>query len=489
MKTKRILSALFAALMLASTVSCGNAPADAETDSTVNDTTAEDTAPSETTRADLPDNLPEKDYTGKGFNVLVPAWTSELMAAEELNGEVLNDALYNRNLTVAERFNVDLTMTVLDDTSVEMKNVVAAGDDLYQLAAGGIVAMGIDLMADIYMNANDLPYIDFTQPWYSTDVVEQLTYGANNVTFIFIGAYNISSMGMAGCNFYNKDLAEEYGLEDIYTVVQEGRWTKDKMQEMISVAYQDTNGDGVKDEGDRYGFSMDFKGDATGYMYYFGGMTLERQDDGSYKDVFYTEKLVSTMEWLYDLSHNQDYVTCEDAWNHGFNMFVAGNTLMGKVVIRMVEWGLRDTDIDYAIIPHPKWDEAQTKYYSTVAGSSDAQVFLKTIQDKEFSGIITEALNAESWKQVVPAYYDNVLMFKAARDEQSIEMLEIIMNGRVYDFGYVYGAFESNGGGAAFWLNDIMKGNGDLTSYYQKRKSNWENYMASVYAKFDGYEG
>ena len=52
------------------------------------------------------------------------------------------------------------------------------------------------------MNANDIPHIDFTQPWYSTDVVEQLTYEENDVTFIFIGACDISSMSMTGCNSY-----------------------------------------------------------------------------------------------------------------------------------------------------------------------------------------------------------------------------------------------------------------------------------------------
>ena len=68
-------------------------------------------------------------------------------------------------------------------------------------------------------------------------------------------------------------------------------------------------------------------------------------------------------------------------------------------------------------------------------------------------------------------------------------MIELIMDGRMYDFGYVYGAFESHGGGASFWINDIVKGNGDVTSYYQTRKNNWENYMAKVYEKFETYEG
>ena len=100
-----------------------------------------------------------------------------------------------------------------------------------------------------------------------------------------------------------------------------------------------------------------------------------------------------------------------------------------------------------------------------------------------------QALAAESYRECVTAYYDNVLSYKLVRDEGNMEMVELIMDGRMYDFGYVYGAFESHGGGASFWINDIVKGNGDVTSYYQSRKSNWENYMATVYSKFETYEG
>ena len=114
-------------------------------------------------------------------------------------------------------------------------------------------------------------------------------------------------------------------------------------------------------------------------------------------------------------------------------------------------------------------------------------VFLKTLGDREFAGIILEALAAESHRTAVPAYYDNVLSYKLVRDENNIDMVELIMDGRMYDFGYVYGAFESHGGGAAFWLNNITKGDGNLTSYYESRKSNWENYMATVFDKFENY--
>ena len=77
---------------------------------------------------------------------------------------------------------------------------------------------------------------------------------------------------------------------------------------------------------------------------------------------------------------------------------------------------------------------------------------LKSIQDPEFVGVIAEALNAESWKRVVPAYYDISLKYKGARDEQSVAMLDLIVEGRIFDFGYVYG-----GTSPAFWIQNLLE--------------------------------
>lgn len=480
--TKRITSLLLLCAMLTSMVACGQGASD-ETSAEMN----ADTTVVEETEDVIADNLPERDFEGKTFTSLIPAWTAGLMAAEELNGEVLNDALYNRDRTVEARFNTTIVSHIVDDCAVEMKNVTAAGDDLYQIASDGIVSLGINLMQDWYLNAREIPYLNFEQPWYPSEVTKELTY--KDVTFIFISDYSIASMDMTDCLFWNRDLANEYNLEDIYDVVREGKWTKDKMEEMCLGVYQDVNGDGTKDDGDRYGIALDFKGDPSTITFSFGHRVLQRQDDGTFKDVFYDEALVDQVEWMYNLTHNEEAVNCQDKWNHGYNMFMLGNTLTGYARINMVSWGMRDSEIDYAIIPRPMYDENQEKYLSTLAGSADAMVFLKTLGDREFAGIILEALAAESYRTCVTAYYDNVLSYKLVRDEGNMEMIELIMDGRMYDFGYVYGAFESHGGGASFWINDIVKGNGDLTSYYQKRKSNWENYMATVLSKFENYQG
>ena len=342
--------------------------------------------------------------------------------------------------------------------------------------------MGMAVTNNIFQPVSDLPYINLNQPWWSASNLTDLTYRGK--TFLVMGDFDMSGLSQTKCMFYNKDLAESFGLPNIYETVRNGQWTKDKINELCEGTYVDVNGDGQKDAGDQYGYAVDSKGDFNGLLWAFGKRLFEQQSDGTYKDVYYDEKLVSIVEWCYDIKNNHDYTWTDSEWNTGYNMFMLEKTLIANGYISMTQWGMRDLEADYAILPCPKWDEAQQNYYTYVEGSHSIAGVLTTAQDKEFVGCIMEALNAESWKTVRPAYYDSCLKYKGARDEDSVEMLDILMDGRLFDFGYVYG-----GWGAAFWLQYCIndENSTDITSYYEKKKNEWNTYMDKVFTAFDDF--
>ncbi len=58
-----------------------------------------------------------------------------------------------------------------------------------------------------------------------------------------------------------------------------------------------------------------------------------------------------------------------------------------------------------------------------------------TTQDAERPSIILDALAAESTDTVVKAYYDVALKGKYTRDEESVEMLDLIFANRIFDLG------------------------------------------------------
>jgi len=83
-------------------------------------------------------------------------------------------------------------------------------------------------------------------------------------------------------------------------------------------------------------------------------------------------------------------------------------------------------------------DESQNEYATTSHNSLSMCCFPVTVSDIEFSGIITEALCAESYRRVIPNYYEISLKTKAARDEESGEMIDFIRESLTFDFGWVH---------------------------------------------------
>ena len=489
-RTQKLTTLLLLIAMLLPLASCGNGGDTPETDrvsaESENSGAATDTdGETETTRLDYPDGLPEKDFGGAAYTVFGDEGMHGLYFWEEMTGDALDDALYTRDRRVEDRFNTKVVFTSAPDAKNVMdaaKASVQAGTDDYSAVLTHVILMGMAVTNNIFLPISDLPYIDLTQPWWAPSNLTDLTYRGKTV--LAMGDYDMSGISQTQCLFYNKNLAETYDLPNIYDTVRAGKWTKDTLNQLCEGTYVDVNGNGARDEEDQYGFAVDSKGDFNGYLWAFGKRLFEQQSDGTYKDVYYDEKLVSIVEWCYDIKNNHDYTFTDGEWHTGYRQFLKDKTLIANGYVAKTQWDMRQMESDYAILPLPKWDEAQKDYYTYVEGSHSIAGVLTTVQDKDMVGFVMEALNAESWKTVRPTYYDSCLKYKGARDEDSIEMLDILMDGRRFDFGYVYG-----GWGAAFWFQYCINDehSTDITSYYEKKKTEWNSYMNKVFAAFDEF--
>jgi hypothetical protein len=110
------------------------------------------------------------------------------------------------------------------------------------------------------------------------------------------------------------------------------------------------------------------------------------------------------------------------------------NTGMNRVTL------FRGMNADFGIIPSPKADENQPRYSNTVSSSQATALCIPTtVTDLTRTGIIIDALCAESRYTLMPAYYYVQLKTKLARDEESAEMLDIIFESRKFDLSIIYG--------------------------------------------------
>jgi hypothetical protein len=100
---------------------------------------------------------------------------------------------------------------------------------------------------------------------------------------------------------------------------------------------------------------------------------------------------------------------------------------------------LREMEADFAILPAPKLDETQENYYSVAAEMWITYLVVpQTNQDIDRTGNILNAMGYYSQQYIMPAFYDVTVTHKLARDEGSVEMLDLILKNRVYDLANIY---------------------------------------------------
>jgi hypothetical protein len=104
-----------------------------------------------------------------------------------------------------------------------------------------------------------------------------------------------------------------------------------------------------------------------------------------------------------------------------------------------MDLGLRDMEDDFGILPIPKWDSSQSRYYATLNNWHSYTFMLPaTVGDVEKNSVVLDAMAYHGRQLIRPAYYDVCLQRKYTRDEDSSDMLDIIFSSTFYDIGTVY---------------------------------------------------
>ena len=383
--------------------------------------------------------LPTGDYGGYDFMMLNNesnfAYTQ--MSAEELTGEGINDAIYNRNSQVAERLNVKLVENKVPYAEVTstMNTSIAAGDSTYSCFWNESQFVAPFAIAGSLWNVHDIAPLSLDQPWWNAGAMADLTVG--DYLYFLVGDLHLmfkESFWMVG---FNKNIADDAGIEDLYGVVREGKWTMDKMGAAMTAARADLNGDGVMDGNDRFGVTC-YSGCVIPLFIGAGETIVERDTDGiphfvTPDDRFYQayEKLVATF-----FAKNIDY-TCLDGKTKAISQYAAegmdafhGVFLSGHALFYLEPIGslkkLRSMDAEFGVLPYPKLDEAQQDYATYIANYAAVCGIPVSAEDPERVGVVLENLCGLSHWELQDAYIKDTLSFKYIRDEDSRDMLDIL---------------------------------------------------------------
>lgn len=491
---RKILAMLLAVLLLAPTVvSCSDNEEHKETteDTTIStDGEVESESEAETKpltalelRQIISDDLEANNFGGQSFRVLTNASDENdklfEIIADELTGDTCNDAVYERNLNIEDRFKVKITCEQNVNPQEIVRESASSGSNDFDLAGCYNYKSGIAISAGSVFNWLEVPHVNLEKPWHNASANDCATI--NGRLYAICSDYSITSMTYTHATFFNVEMLEGYGYsaQDMYNLVFEGKWTIDKLSEIVSGIYTDVNGDGKKDKGDIYGYGYNLNNPADVWLTAFGMSVATFEEDGSYTLHLGEEKAASIIEKLVDFHHNNQGVFIPEKQYDEELYFLNGQFAMAPLRFMAAYTTLRDMDATYSLLPYPKWDEAQEGYYTNADDKWTAfMIPLSAYENLDFIGTIYEALCAESYKRVYPAYYDTALKGRYSSDETMAQMVDLIMEGRKFDFSFQFG--ETYFLSTPYLIRDMIKNKKtNIASQFEKKEK-------KLRAKIDG---
>ncbi len=457
---KFVTLSLLISLLLSTLASCGDSGTETTADTTA-DAAATETAVE--TEPELTDALPaDLTFNGTDVGFLTNTYNElycPIFMHEEI-GDVLNDARFQTKLYLEERLDVAITEDYIEGAPDNMnnttKNMIAAGEDTYDILTNMDRFVIATTLENMYYATSDLPYVALDAEYWNPKTTSRFLVGEK--VFFTLSSFNLYSYSKAATVMVNMDLARDMQIPDLYTTVKEGKWTYDLMDSYASQAYVDTNGDGATDEGDTYGISIHTDKNSWITAVVGAGCYDEvmHKDDNNYFVYDVSEKMIDVLEMIYEMNNATPYVTLG-----GLDKLVS---LFHETTLASMT-SYRELEYELLLLPVPKYEESQKDYNCRTYDTYFTMVPV-TCNNLDLAGAVLEALSCEAYKELLPAYVDVTLQQKLSHNEESAEMIELILNSRTISI-------------AEAFLFDTWGNHGVHASYIKGNNASPASYIAS----------
>lgn len=488
--TKRTLAWLLLLAAAAATASCGGGDTTSDSTAAVTEKTTETVI--EDNR--VSDDLPEMNYEGDSVTILYREEVAYEFDTEQ-TGEPVDDAVYDRNRAISERFNLTLDYMGrpgLWATEAEYKglitNTVLAGDSTFDIITGQSNIVLPLATENIYLDLADAKYIDYSKPYWKDGFHDNATIHGH--LYAVSGDYALTTLTETNVLLFHAGLFNDYDIEYPYQLVRDGKWTLDAFLTLVESFSADLNGDSVIDGNDLRGFTA-YGNSINPLTYSTQTAIMAKQEDGTYIIDFPKEKHVEVYDKVYDLVHSQNFHDVREVpagFTHNDNAVVyeleVGRSAMVGVVLKGVEW-LRDMEEDFGILPYPKYDEAQEEYVCSILRRFTVASVPITAADPDQSSLVLEALSAVGYNEIIPTYFNVALKDKYTRDSDTIEMLDIIQQAAYFDFA---DAFYGNLSGVSDYLTSYAYYNNNakgLASHFAKQEKTIQKDLDKLYEAYE----
>ncbi|MBO5220245.1 MAG: hypothetical protein J6C52_12485 [Clostridia bacterium] len=181
---------------------------------------------------------PDVDYGGRTVTMTGydydGAWTilDYNMALEEENGDVINDAIVQRNRAVEEALNVNIELVPLGvgdrGSAAVLEKYILAQEDV--ITFGTQMATGLKNMLTtegMLVDLNDIPTLDLSHSWWNQNANEE--YSLYGKQLAAVGDVNFFNLGAPVVVYFSQNIIDSNKLENPYQLVYDGKWTLDKL--------------------------------------------------------------------------------------------------------------------------------------------------------------------------------------------------------------------------------------------------------------------
>lgn len=447
---------LLIATVLASFVGCVENDEPDSTEATTTEGSVVTDDPNAENNANIPqsDN-PKLDFNQEKIKILSrDVYTvDDEIAVDAINGDAVNDAVYNRNLAVEEKLNVQIENELLagDNYAIynKIKTLHGSSDAAYDFFANSVYSTIMYTSEGMFADLTQLDYLELSKPWFAQNFIEVATNG--DALYMVTGSLALSMYRYIFVTFFNEGMISNVMQDDgvdLYDVARNGDWTLDYQLSIAERIYEDRGAQG-KSEEDIFGFITN--GDQIGVDPYWSSCNLkiiDKTSDGWYEIVLDIERLTTAVSKINALVNE-----CESSWSYPHNgadkeqntireKFAGGGAAMATLrLVEAEEGDLRNMKDVYGILPIPKLDK-KDPYYSYAHDQMTAFGIMTLVSndDERFqrAGAVLNEMNYQSLITVQPDYYELTLKSKYMNNPKSWEMLDIIVKSLYIDAGVLY---------------------------------------------------
>lgn len=395
---------------------------------------------------DYVDSLSLKyDFSGKTFTLL--GNESQVPETLEETGDLVNDSLYYRHRDIEEKFGIDLQNVVPEAVDGDVYNGtvravltdVLAGTGAYDAGYGTAPATCQPLFTNgALADVSTLRGIDLSREWWTKSFSD--TYSIGGKHYFLNGPITTTYYTDTHAVLFNRELAEDYGISDLYSTVQNGEWTFDKLFTLAANVPTNENGAGVYRYATPNGIAVLYANgypvtqlDSKGLPYVPASLPKEISDIADkFSAVFADDAQTVHVKNVLNITDPEIFKD-KYGYEDTDEMFAEYKILFKFTTTDKVA-ELRKKDVSFGILPMPKGTSSQDNYVSYADPWLAFNVFVpKTTKDATVTGVILEAMAALGRIYLKNPYYDNLLMSRSTYDYDSLEMLDIIFETKVYD--------------------------------------------------------